>query len=338
METNNEIKLVQKPIISHELKAVGQSIAKRLEELNLPNLIANEDTLKYLKETRATLNKEFDILEKDRKILKTALNEPYNEFEQVYKEEVTDRYTPALSLLKDKVSSVEIKIKDEKKEAIKSYFVELCLSENIDFVCFDQLNLDINISTTEKAYKEKCNEFIAKVQDDLRLIKSMDFEVEIMAEYKSTLNVSKSIQDIKDRKERERVESERVKLIEQNRRVAEFKRLGMVADTETKSFVFNTEIYVSWDSVKDIDKVAFSNKIVELEEKIKASKKAEPTIEFKTEEQSPVGNKPIEVIQAPKVEPKLEILKAVFEVEGTMAQLKALSDYLKQNKLNYKNI
>lgn len=335
METNNEIKLVQKPIISHELKAVGQSIAKRLEELNLPNLIANEDTLKYLKETRATLNKEFDTLEKDRKLLKTALNEPYNEFEVDYKTEVTDRYTPALTLLKDKVSSVEIKIKDEKKESIKSYFVELCLSENIDFVCFDQMALDINLSTTEKVYKEKCNEFISKVNDDLKLIKSMDYEAEIMADYKVSLNASKSIQDVKDRKERERQEKERIKLVEQNRRVAEFKRIGMNADTETKSFVFSPEIYVSWDSVKDLEKVDFSNKIIELEEKIKTSRTIEPTIEFKPEEKKQEVK---EVIQAPIVETKLEILKAVFEVHGTMAQLKSLGEYLKQNNLTYKNL
>lgn len=338
METN-EIKLVQKPVISHKLKEVGLSIAARLEELNLPNLIANEDTLKYLKETRAILNKEFDTLEKDRKLLKTALNDPYNEFEQVYKEEVTDRYTPALNLLKDKVSSVEIKIKDEKKESIKSYFVELCLSENIDFVCFDQMALDINLSTTEKAYKEKCNEFVAKIQDDLKLIKSMEFEVEIMADYKVSLNVSKSIQDVKQRKERERQESERIKLVEQNRRVAEFKRIGMAADAETKSFVFNNEIYVSWDSVKDLEKVDFANKIIELEEKIKASKKAEPVIEFNNESKpTQPAQQPKEVLQAPTVEPKLEILKAVFEVQGTMAQLKALGEYMKQNNLTYKNL
>lgn len=343
----NEIKLVQKPIISHELKAVGQSIAKRLEELNLPNLVANEDTLKYLKNTRATLNSEFDTLEKDRKLLKSALNEPYNEFEKVYKEEVTDRYTPALSLLKDKVSSVEIKIKDEKKEVIKDYFVELCLSENIDFIHFDQMALDINLSTTEKTYKEKCNEFISKIKDDLGLIKSMEFEAEIMADYKLSLNASKSIQDVKDRKERERQEKERIKLIEQNRRVAEFKRIGMNADAETKSFVYNNEIYVSWDSVKDLEKVDFSNKIIELEEKIKASKTVEPTIVFTNEATNPVGNKaveskqenkPIEVIKAPTVETKLEILKAVFEVQGTMAQLKSLGEYLKQNNLTYKNL
>jgi len=333
METNNEIKLVQSPVIAHKLQEVGAQVAKRLQDLNLENMVATVDTVKSLKEIRAELNKELKEFEEQRKFIKNGVNNPYNEFEAIYKIEISDRYNLAEQTLKDKITSVEIKIKDEKKESIKTYFVELCLSENIDFVCFDQLGLDINLSTTEKAYKEKCNEFISKVQDDLKLIKSLDSEAEIMAEYKVTLNASKAIQDVKDRKERERQEAERIKLIEQNRRIAEFKRIGMIPNTETKALVYNDEIYVSWDSVKDIEKVDFANKIIELEEKIKASK-VEPPIDFKSEPKKEVK----EVISAPVVETKLEILTAAFEVKGTMQQLKALSEYMKTNNLTYKNI
>jgi len=333
----NEIELVQKPIIAHKLKEIGADVAKRLEDLNINNLVATIDTVKSLKDLRAELNKELKAFEDQRQFIKKGVNNPYNEFEAIYKVEISDRYNLAEATLKDKISSVEIKIKDEKKESIKGYFVELCLSENIDFICFDQMNMDINLSTTEKTYKEKCNEFILKIKDDLGLIKSMEFEAEIMADYKVSLNASKSIQDVKDRKERERQENERIKLVEQNRRVAEFKRIGMIADKETKSLIYNDEIYVSWDSVKDIEKVAFANKIIELEEKIKATKVVEPTTEIKKEEPKQPTKKE-EVIAAPVVETKLELLKATFEVTGTMPQLKALSEYLKSNNLTYKNI
>ena len=52
--------------------------------------------------------------------------------------------------------------------------LELCLSENIDFVTFESVALDINLSTSEKKYKEQCNEFISRIKDDLALIGTQD--------------------------------------------------------------------------------------------------------------------------------------------------------------------
>src|SRR5690606_13133008 len=138
-------------------------------------------------------NKELTDLENQRKFIKESINNPYLEFENVYKTEISEKYKSAIDTLKDKIDFVETKVKSEKKQSVEAYFNELCIAESIDFIKFDKIGIDINLSTTEKKYKEQVYDYIYKVVDDLKLIKSTDFEAEILTEYKLTLNVSNAI-------------------------------------------------------------------------------------------------------------------------------------------------
>lgn len=341
MENNAEIQLVVKPQIVHKLQDLGANVVKRLQDLNIENLVATEDTVKSLKNLRAELNKELETFEGQRKLVKSGVLDPYNEFEKLYKTEVSDRYAVAINTLKDKIALVETKIKEEKEANVKLYFIELCQSENIDFLVFGNVGLEINLSTTEKAYKEKCNEFIKRVIDDLNLIKTTEFEAEVLTEYKKTLNASQAITSVKTRKEQERQESERLKQIEITRRVIILGKIGFNFDDFTKSYIYNEGIFISHDSVKDLSKEEFANKVIEFEEKIKALPKEQSIVS--NPEPSQPGNlfeqkTPAPVLSAPVIETKEEIVTASFEVSGTMAQLKALGQYMKSNNINYKNI
>ncbi|MDH4127112.1 MAG: DUF1351 domain-containing protein [Spirochaetota bacterium] len=334
METKNEIKLVQEPIIKHELVKAGLRVTKRLSELDLENQIATIDTVKSLKDLRAELNKELSDFEDQRKFIKKAINNPYDEFEIIYKDEILEKYKNAIELLKDKISSVEIKIKEQKEAILKIYFIELCQSEEIDFITFDKLNLDINLSTSEKKYKEQINEFIQKACSDIDLIKTQPHEAEIMTEYKISLNVSKAIQDVNSRIQRENEEKERLRQIENNRRVSELKRIGMSFDQMTKSFVYNDDIYISESIINDYEKSEFLTKFIELEEKIKTDKKREikqpVQIEIKPELKEP--------LKVPVKEEKEETLTTRFEVSATLKKLKELKSYLLENNITFKTI
>lgn len=341
---NNEIKLVQRPVISHALVAVGKSVTSRLADLNIENTIATLETVKGLKELRAELNKELADFEGQRKFIKEGVLSPYNEFESVYKAEISDKYKSAIDTLKDKIVIVEDKIKEDKKENVKSYFVELCLSEDIDFVSFPQVGLDINLSTTKKAYKEKCNEFIMRISDDLRLIETQDHKAEILVEYKKTLNASKAIKEIQDRKEAEKAEKERIRLNEVQRREAVLRGLTMVYKDFTKTFeyVFDENIYIENGFLETSTKEEFTSKVILIEQLI-ANKKAhdagpEPNIPVTTQPE-PI-KQIVHQLRAPVVETKpIEDLKtASFEVTGTMTQLRALGQYMKENSITYKNI
>ena len=338
----NEIKLVQKPIIEHQLEKVGKEIDERIKALNLENLVATIDTVKALKKTRAELNKELASFEEQLKLALQPVSDPISEIKELFKTNITEKYSPADELLKSKVSEVENKVKDEKKQNIIDYFNELCAAEEIDFLEFSNLEIEINLSTNEKKYKERVNDFVEKVKDDIALIKASEHEAEIMAEYKKTLNVSRSVQDVKDRKERERIEKERIKQQEYLRRSKILQNIGMAADKETETYVYSAEIYAVWANLKDLEKDEFEKAVIDFEEKIKADKaekaKAEkanePVKSPEQKEAAPVAPP----IKAPEKVEKLETFPARFEVIATYPELMKLKKYLIDNNLTYKNI
>lgn len=351
---DSKIKLVQAPIIQHKLIQVGKYIDERLAELNLDNLVATEETVKSLKQIRAELNRESKELNEDLKLAISPATDVISEVKELFKVNVTEKYKSADDKLKDGIGSVETKVKELKEYNVKAYFNELCLSEEIDFLTFENVGIDINLSTTEKKYKEQCNDFIIKVVDDINLIKTQDFEVEIMVEYKRTLNVSNSIKTIKDRKESERIEAEKVKQIEYLRRSKKLEFIGLIPNTETKTYNFNSETYVVWESVKNLSKEEFEKIVIQFDTKIKSIKLYEEKAELEAKKkqtkeheikkevatESTQTPKLSEPLKAPLVDKKeqLETVKASFEVTATYPELMKLKAFLVDNNFNYKNI
>lgn len=333
MEQKNKIELVQIPVISHKLQEAGKQVTERLSELNINNLVATTDTIKSMKGLRASLNKEAKDFESQRKLVKDKINAPFVEFEAIYKEQIISKYKDADNKLKDKIGDFENKIKEDKKKSIESFFQELCLQNQIDFVTFDRIGLNINLSTSEKSYREDCEVFINKIKEDLSLISTQEHEAEILAEYKETLNVSASITSINDRKEREKAEKERLKQQENLRRKNKIISLKMRFDTMTNVFAFNDEIYISEEMLYSLSKDEFQAKYIELESKIK---NAVETKEPETKQKEIAFEPKKEPLKAP--EKKEEIVRAVFEVKGTYSQLKSIGEFMKQNNINYKNI
>lgn len=335
--TNIELK--QKPVIVHQLQEAGKKVTERIDSLELDKQVATEETVKSLKSTRAELNKELADFESQRKAIKDAVSNPYLEFESVYKIEISEKYKAADTLLKDKIDLVEDKVKTEKKNVLIDYFTEFCASMQIDFIQFDNLNLNITLSTSEKKYKEQINEFINKVNDDLMLIKSTDFEAEIMAEYKKTLNASAAITSVKTRKENERLEAERIKAQAKQNRITYLEKLGFLFVSITNSYEYNADIYVTVDEIESLSKEDFTKKYAECEAKILDLKQSELVKEVNSNfKRNPIFSPVEEPIQAPKVE-QLEPLKtASFQVTATMTQLRALGQYMKDNNITYKNI
>ena len=321
MKNLNEIKIVQIPIIAHQLQEAGKEVTARIQSLNLKNQVATVDTIKVLKEIRADLNKEFDDFESARKAIKEGVNAPYMEFEAIYKAEISEKYGEAKNILKDKIADFEDAIKAEKKNAVQSYFDELCASEGIDFVSFDRLGLDINLSTTEKKYKEQVNEFIGRVNDDLKLINALDDSVEIFVEYKATLNASSAITKVKERKESEKRERESLIQWRQNH----LQDLGFTFNEAGQRYEWSEDIHITIGDVNTLNKWDFEAKLVQ----------------FETAKREVIAKKENPTIQAPKVveAAEVEAIKvAAFEVRATLVQLQGLGEYMRANNIIYKNI
>lgn len=211
----NLITIEQLPIIVYEkIENVGQEIEKRITSLELDKQLVTEDTKKALKDTRATLNKEFENFETQRKQIKEKIQKPYIEFENAYNKFIKVHYENAEQTLKTKINEFDKQIIADKEARIREYFTELCQSNKIDFLPFSKIGLKINISTSDKSLKDRVNEVIEKIKNDLSLVNNIsendEFKAEILTEYKQTFDISASISNAQYRKQQREAELQRL--------------------------------------------------------------------------------------------------------------------------------
>lgn len=208
----------QLPQIEEHLKELSMEIDKKVE--NAKALICTEDNVKTIKQVRADLNKEFKEVEQQRKIVKEQVLAPYMQFEEIYKQYISDKYKSADVDLKQKVDSVEKELKAKKEQEIKNYFEEYKNENNIDFIAYEQARINVTLSASMKSLKEQVKQFIDKVSDDLKLIDTQEHKAEILVEYKNTLNVSNAITTVTNRfkaiEEEKKKQEEKVVTIESN--------------------------------------------------------------------------------------------------------------------------
>lgn len=222
----NLITLVQIPIIEEQLKLLSGKIDVKVNEA--VNLVCNEDTVKAVKAVRAELNKEFQELEAQRKAIKTAIMEPYEAFEDVYKEYVSSKFKTADNELKSKIDSVEGELKSRKEAEVKEYFEELAQTININFITFESMNLKVNLSDSVKKLKEKVHEFLTKVSEDVNMISTLDEELraDVMAEFKRNgFNAANAAITVTERNRLRREEAENIRKAEEARK-AEAERIA----------------------------------------------------------------------------------------------------------------
>ena len=218
MSNQDLIVVKQLPIIQEQLKTLSTEIDKKVE--NAKSLICTEETVKEVKQVRADLNKEFKDLEIQRKLVKEQVLTPYMQFEEIYKQCVSDKYKNADIELKNKVDSIENELKLKKEQEIKDYFEEYKTANNIDFITYEQARINVTLSASMKNLKEQVKAFINKIVDDLNLINTQEHKAEILVEYKQTLNVSQAITTVTNRfkaiEEEKKKEEQKVIHIEMN--------------------------------------------------------------------------------------------------------------------------
>ena len=195
---NQELIVVkQLPLIEEHLKELSVKIDDKVKSAK--SLICTEETVKEVKQVRADLNKEYKELETQRKLVKEQVLTPYMQFEEIYKQYVSDKYRNADIELKSKVDSIENELKVKKEQEIKDYFEEYKTANNIDFITYEQARINVTLSASIKSLKEQAKQFIDKIVDDLKLIETQEHKTEILVEYKQLLNVSQAITSVTNR-------------------------------------------------------------------------------------------------------------------------------------------
>ena len=211
----NLITVQQLPVIVYErLESVGQEIDKRIAALDLDKQLVTEDTKKAVKDTRAMLNKELKDFEEQRKRIKEQVVAPYEAFEKAYNSFIKVKYEKADGILKVKIDEFDRKLKADKEARIRAYFTELCQANNIDFLPFERLGLNIRLNDSDKSLKDIVNTNIDNVVKSLEFIESLtdpdEYKAEILADYKQTLDVMRSINNAKYRKQQREAELQRL--------------------------------------------------------------------------------------------------------------------------------
>lgn len=224
------IEVKQIPIIEEQLKSVSAEIDKKVE--NATNLICNEETVKTIKEVRAELNKELKEFEIKRKEVKEQVLKPYNDFENIYKEYISDKFRNADLILKGRIEVVENQLKSKKEKEVIDYFEEYKLANDIDFITYEQAKINVTLSASMKSLKEQAKEFIDKIVDDLKLIDTQELKAEILVEYKETLNVSNAITTVTNRFKAIEEEKNKQEKIEETEIVQETKQEEVLTKPE----------------------------------------------------------------------------------------------------------
>lgn len=296
---SNIITLRQEPIISYEkIQEVGTQVKQRIEALELDKLLVTEETKNAVKNTRTELNKEFEAFETQRKLIKEAILKPYEAFENSYKNYIAQNYKNADETLKNKITSFENQLKEEKENAVKDYFFELCQSKNIDFLTFERLGLKVNLTTSLKSLKDSVLSFVEQVEKNIDLISNVpesdEFKSEALAEYKQTLDVNalRNTQIRRERREQER------KILEEKER----KKSLEIAQKQAQQ---------------------------EAQKPLQAPEVVQSTIDFSENQQV------TETTENQQVTENTEVFEMTFTITGTIDQLKAVKQFLISNHINF---
>ena len=215
----------QLPIIKEQLHSIKAQAQESVKEAL--SLACTEETLKVVKERRAALNRDRKDLDARRMAVKKQIMQPFEDFDEVYKECVTDVYGPADEALKGKITDVEAGLKADKEKKVKDYFAEMVKASGVEWVTYEDVGVAVTLTASLKSLK-------AKVVADVACINGMENAPEIMAEYKLCGSLAVAINSVSQRKDRiAREEAERKQRLEAQLRAQEAEKAVLdVAEEE----------------------------------------------------------------------------------------------------------
>lgn len=361
------VELIELPKLRDNIKLIGEEVAAMIDGLNIDSLVASEDTKKSLKEMKAKLNKDAKAYHEQMKAVEGVIYEPFSKIKEDYNTYVKIPITKAVEQLTAGIGVVELKQKEEKRNNIKAYFDELIAVQQPDFelfgisdlsfINFDDMNLNINISTTEKKLREQTLAFTEKVIGDLKLITQHEHAAAILARYKlsTDYDISKYTIEINELKRKEAEELARQKQAECNRRQRLLLKLPVTVNETLKSFEFGN-LSVSYSELLNMSGDQFNAKLAEFEQQanIEQQAAAQENKTITKQEQVPAAviHEPKVVSPAPTAQPQAqpqlqpkdgstkgtkdpnEVIEVSFKVSGRRADIVTLGNVMIEMNLN----
>jgi len=263
--------------------------------------VYTEETVKQAKEDRAALNKLIKAINDERIAVCKAYNAPYEIFKGKV-DKIVALVKEAGANIESQLTAYETQRKEARKMALKAYYEETA-GELIEVIAYNKIAREtwLNASVSEKKAKAEIDEAIKTIEGDLSTIAALKDDVdELKLYYYDTLSLAQTLQENERRKERARKVAEMK--AERERREAEQTELEAKAAEEARRL---------------------------------AKVQAEPAPIAKIE-QSAAPAEFIPPEEPAQEEPKL--ITVCFAATGTVAQLKALKQFIKDNNIKIKAI
>lgn len=271
-EKKEEMAIITKPEFKGEIRAEIKGLSQiedNIKEVNefavklneyYSNVIFTEETLKEAKTEKANINKFKDKVADFRKKIVAEYNKPIELFEKTAKE--------TEALLKETYANINLQVqkyedkqKQEKEKDVKEYYQEYAKSNNLEWITeekyYQMANINVTLSASMKSLMEQTKSFIDKILDDLKLISTQQNEIEILAEYKQTLNVSLAITTVSERMKRleeERKAKEKVEEVQQQEEkvVEKVQEVLKAPKEEEKTYSMTFKVWGTLEQLKGI--------------------------------------------------------------------------------------
>ncbi|EAG0776515.1 DUF1351 domain-containing protein [Listeria monocytogenes] len=179
-----------------KIKSDSLLLAQQIE-----NIEVTEENVKQSKKLLAAVNKEVKNLESERILIKKEMLEPYNEFEKQVKEIVSIVKT-ADEMVRQQVTQMEEEEREDKKLVLKRMFEKrIRMYDFKTYFTFDDFleNRHLNKSLSINKIESEMVEWLTKIETELKIIETMPYPDEIIAEYKETKDLAVSAQIVSDR-------------------------------------------------------------------------------------------------------------------------------------------
>lgn len=226
----NEIKLLVEQKagkISFNYDETRAFLEEKMAEYD--GVLFSDETMDIAKRERAFLRKLKDQMDGERKKVKRAWEEPYNEFEAQVKELLALIDKP-VEIIDKRVKEYEERKRSEKREMCRKIYQEE-VGDVSAFLTFDKIFNEkwLNISTTIKSVREEIRQRVQTTRSQIDTIKMMNSEAveDAVKIYKDTLDITKAVSHINNYEAQKRAIMER-----EAARRAEEEQKRMVAERE----------------------------------------------------------------------------------------------------------
>lgn len=213
------IHCVQAPIISENLDSIRQQLSAMVNQAC--SLERSDENLKRIKSLRSDLSKQFAQMEEQRKEVKRQVMQPYTRAEEKYKACIADPYHQADQQLKAWVDDYQNELKNAAWQKLEAYRAELCQAHNVPPFTLEQAGVSVDMAAARQEMPKKAMQqleaFALRIQQEVSTISTLEDSEAVMAEYVRDFDLSRAIQAVSFRRQKEEAAKEAIRRAEESK-------------------------------------------------------------------------------------------------------------------------